>query len=61
MIQREPRAIILINKCVILLVILDRVRTKFPGVRFQVLTAANMKMTLFWDVAPSSLVEVYRR
>jgi hypothetical protein len=30
-------------------------------VRFQVLTAANMKMTVFWDVAPCSLVEVYRR
>jgi hypothetical protein len=26
------------------------------SVRFQVLTAANMKMTVFWDVAPCSLV-----
>jgi hypothetical protein len=30
-------------------------------VRFQVLTAASMKMTVFWVVAPCSLVEVYRR
>jgi hypothetical protein len=29
--------------------------------RFQVLTAASMKMTVFWDVAPCSLVEVYGR
>jgi hypothetical protein len=29
--------------------------------RFQVLTAASMKITVFWDVAPCSLVEVYRR
>jgi hypothetical protein len=29
--------------------------------RFQVLTAASMKMTVFWDVALYSLVEVYRR
>jgi hypothetical protein len=30
-------------------------------VRFQVLTAVSMKMVGFWDVAPCSLVEVYRR
>jgi hypothetical protein len=30
-------------------------------VRFQVLTAARMKMAVFWVVAPCSLVEVYRR
>jgi hypothetical protein len=30
-------------------------------VRFQVLTAASMKVTVFWDVTPCSLVEVYRR
>jgi hypothetical protein len=30
-------------------------------VRFQVLTEANMKMTVFLDVAPYSLIEVYRR
>jgi hypothetical protein len=30
-------------------------------VRFQVLTAASMKIAVFWDVAPCSLVEVYRR
>jgi hypothetical protein len=27
-------------------------------VRFQVLTAANMKMTVFWDITPCSLVEI---
>jgi hypothetical protein len=30
-------------------------------VGFQVLTAASMKMAVFWVVAPCSLVEVYRR
>jgi hypothetical protein len=30
-------------------------------VRFQVPTAASMKMTVFWDVAPCNLVEVDRR
>jgi hypothetical protein len=30
-------------------------------VRFQVRMAASMKMTVFWDVAPCSLVEMYRR
>jgi hypothetical protein len=30
-------------------------------VRFQVLTVASMKVTVFWDVAPCSLLEVYRR
>jgi hypothetical protein len=30
-------------------------------VRFQVLTAASMKMAVFWVVAPCSLAEVYRR
>jgi hypothetical protein len=29
-------------------------------VTFQVLTAANMKITVFWDVAPCSLVETDR-
>jgi hypothetical protein len=29
--------------------------------RFQILTAASMKMTVFWVVAPGSVVEVYRR
>jgi hypothetical protein len=33
-----------------------------PGkARFQVLTAASIKMTVFWDVATCNLVEVYRR
>jgi hypothetical protein len=31
------------------------------GVRFQVLTAAGMKMDVLWFVAPCSLVEVRRR
>jgi hypothetical protein len=30
-------------------------------VGFEVLTAASMKMAVFWVVAPCSLVEVYRR
>jgi hypothetical protein len=30
-------------------------------VRFQALTAANVKMTAFWDIEPRSLVEVDRR
>jgi hypothetical protein len=30
-------------------------------VRFQVLTAASMKMAVFWDVAQCSLVEIDRR
>jgi hypothetical protein len=30
-------------------------------VRFQVLTVASMKMVVFWDVAPCSLAEIYRR
>jgi hypothetical protein len=30
-------------------------------VRFEVLTASSMKMTVFWVVAPCSLLEVYRR
>jgi hypothetical protein len=30
-------------------------------VRFQVLTATSMKMTVFWDVAPCSLVQAGRR
>jgi hypothetical protein len=29
-------------------------------VRFEVLTAASMKMTVFWFAAPRSLVEIYR-
>jgi hypothetical protein len=27
---------------------------------FQVLPAANMKMTVFWDVVPSGLIEIYQ-
>jgi hypothetical protein len=33
----------------------------FITVLIQVLTAASMKMTVFWDLAPCSLVEDYRR
>jgi hypothetical protein len=29
--------------------------------RLKVLTAANMKMIVFWDTAPCSLVEIDRR
>jgi hypothetical protein len=29
--------------------------------RLQVLKAANLKMTAFWDIEQCSLVEVYRR
>jgi hypothetical protein len=36
-------------------------KTNLKMARFQVLTAANMKMTVLWDVKPFSLVEVYRR
>jgi hypothetical protein len=30
---------------------------QYESVRFQVLTAAHMKMTAFWDIVPCSLVE----
>jgi hypothetical protein len=33
----------------------------FVTVRFQVLTVANIKMTVFWEVAPCSLIEIERR
>jgi hypothetical protein len=33
----------------------------FKVIRFQVLKAASMKMSVFWVVAPCSLAEVYRR
>jgi hypothetical protein len=33
---------------------------KFVKVRFQVITAASMKMTVFWDIAPFSPVETDR-
>jgi hypothetical protein len=35
-------------------------RRNLEKVRFQVLTVASMKMTVFWNVALCSLVEVYR-
>jgi hypothetical protein len=31
------------------------------GMKFQVLTAASMKVAVFWVVAPCSLEEVFRR
>jgi hypothetical protein len=34
---------------------------KIVRARFQALTAASMKMSASWDIAPCSLVEVYRR
>jgi hypothetical protein len=30
-------------------------------VGFQVLAAASMKMTIFWNIMPCSLIEIYRR
>jgi hypothetical protein len=36
-------------------------RTSTPKLRFEIPTAASMKMAVFWVVAPCSLVEVYRR
>jgi hypothetical protein len=35
------------------------VTDKYDGVGFEVLTAVSTKMTVFWVVAPCSLVEVY--
>jgi hypothetical protein len=45
--------------------VMQRIRTLKNGinrelVRFQVLTAASMKMAVNWVVGPCSLVEVYR-
>jgi hypothetical protein len=34
---------------------------KDHSVRFQVITATSMKMVVFWDVTPCSLLEGYRR
>jgi hypothetical protein len=36
-------------------------QTSITVVRFQVLTAASMKMAVFWVLVPCSLVELYRR
>jgi hypothetical protein len=36
-------------------------KSKLLKVRFQVFTAASMKMTVFWDVAPCSVLEIDRR
>jgi hypothetical protein len=39
-----------------------RLNKSFPCVvRFQALTAMSLKMTVFWDIASCSLVEVYWR
>jgi hypothetical protein len=38
----------------------DSVKVNSSCVRLQVLTAASMKMTAFWDTPPCSLVEVDR-
>jgi hypothetical protein len=35
--------------------------TQSKAVGFEVLTAVNMKIAVFWVVAPCSLVEVYQR
>jgi hypothetical protein len=37
----------------------DNCETLHLLVRSQFLTSASMKMTVFWDVAPRSLVEIY--
>jgi hypothetical protein len=41
--------------------VLKAISSSSPEMRFQVLTAASMKMTVVWDVAPCSLVEIYQR
>jgi hypothetical protein len=38
-----------------------KLKDKVTVVRYQVLTAAGMKSTALWDIAPCSLVEVDRR
>jgi hypothetical protein len=38
-----------------------RCRPMLVCLRFQVLTAASVKVAIFWDIAPSSLVEIDRR
>jgi hypothetical protein len=43
----------------ILLTIFIMIVKNFLNVRFQFLMAVFMKMTVFWDIALSSLVEVY--
>jgi hypothetical protein len=40
---------------------LAQIKTHGDFVRFQVLTTANMKITVFWDAVPCSLVKIYRR
>jgi hypothetical protein len=40
---------------------MQRFTNTFITVRFEVLTAASIKMAIFWVVAPCSLVEVQRR
>jgi hypothetical protein len=41
----------------------ERILSQSPYylVRFHVLAASIMKMTVFWDAAPCSLIEIYRR
>jgi hypothetical protein len=36
------------------------IKLSYSSVRFQVLKAASMNMTVFWDAAPRSLAEIYR-
>jgi hypothetical protein len=43
------------------MLVVTRLKTVIIPVRFQVLTAASMKMAVFWDVAPCSLVDIGRR
>jgi hypothetical protein len=42
-------------------VLTNKMGNRPMSVRFQVLTAASMKIAVFWAVAPCFLVEVYRR
>jgi hypothetical protein len=42
----------------VLFIFSKNLRNIFPSARFQVLTAASMKMAVIWDVAPCSLIEV---
>jgi hypothetical protein len=38
-----------------------QIQSSYYLVAFQVLTAASVKMTVFWDVSLQSLVDIYRR
>jgi hypothetical protein len=48
-----------VDDVIIIIVTVEFYKTKIE--RFQVLTAANKKITAFWDIALCSLAKVYRR